>query len=121
MSIPPRSSPASRHDAVEHRHGKPGSVGRLEREGVLVHREHEAFAALLVLVHPLGGMPTLYGLRRFEDEDRWTDPDEPAAHAMHALHGDNWNDDRDSNGFALASRGEAARVAENREGLRDPG
>ncbi|HGW4092891.1 TPA: hypothetical protein ACNIDQ_000084 [Pseudomonas aeruginosa] len=81
--------------------GKPGIEGVLGREGVLTHSDTKGIAGLLLVIHPLGKEPEIYGLIRDEDIQRYKDSEEKLLDAFHMLVGSNWNDDLDSNGWNL--------------------
>jgi len=79
--------------------GKPGIEGVLGRKGVLA--ENSNIAALLLVVHPLGGARKIYGLKRDADNDTWQEDGEKLATAFFKLVGTNWNDELDTNGWCL--------------------
>jgi len=83
--------------------GLPGVEGTLEREGVLVNLNYEKVAGVLLVMHPLGKEPTMYGLRRYADAQCWDSKRPDLSTVFHALVGKDWNDDRDSNGWHLTT------------------
>lgn len=81
--------------------GKPGIEGFLGREGVLAHPHFKELAGLLLVIHPLGGEPRIYGLMREVDRDRFETSDVTLLEAFYSLVGTDWNNDVDSNGWRL--------------------
>lgn len=79
--------------------GMPGVEGKLCREGVL--RANPNIQALLMVIHPLQGKPAIYGLKRKNDDNRWAAELKTLSDAFFDLVEDNWNDDRDTNGWRL--------------------
>ncbi|ATE70795.1 hypothetical protein CNO08_05100 [Lysobacter capsici] len=79
--------------------GKPGIEGKLERQGVLA--ANKDIAAMLLVVHPSGESPLIYGLMREADEDSWQEEKRELAEAFFKLVEKNWNDDLDTNGWCL--------------------
>ncbi len=75
--------------------GKPGIEGTLDRIGVLSNPEFSDVLALLLVIHPWQQPPYLGGLIRSKDQDA------EFAEVFFALTRKNWNDEVDSNGFAL--------------------
>lgn len=81
--------------------GRPGIEGILSREGVLAHPHFKELAGLLLVIHRFDKEPTIYGLMRDEDRERFEKSDETILEAFYSLVGKNWNDDLDSNGWQL--------------------
>ena len=81
--------------------GKPSVEGVLGMEGIL--HAHPEIQALLLVVHGLGREPTIFGLKRESEEDRWLDELESLSDAFFRLVGNNWNDDRDTMGWRLTN------------------
>ncbi len=81
--------------------GKPGIEGPLGREGVLTHPDFKEIAGMLLVVHRLGKSPTIYGLMRDVDKERFGKSDVALLKAFYSLVGGDWNDDLDSNGWRL--------------------
>ncbi|WP_193314151.1 hypothetical protein [Xanthomonas sp. LMG 12461] len=79
--------------------GKASIEGQLDREGILC--AHAQIQALLIIVHPLGEEPTIYGLAREADTDKWLEELKPLGDAFCKLAGENWNDDGDTCGWRL--------------------
>jgi hypothetical protein len=79
--------------------GKPGVEGTLLRDGIL--EANPEIQALLLIVHRWNKEPTCFGLKRESDDDRWVAELGGLADAFHTLVGDNWNDERDTNGWCL--------------------
>lgn len=79
--------------------GKPSVEGSLGCEGIL--HAHPEIRALLLVVHTLNAEPTIYGLAREVDADRWLEDLEPLGDAFVRLVGNNWNDDGDTLGWRL--------------------
>lgn len=81
--------------------GRPGIEGVLGREGVLAHPHFRVLAGLLLVIHRLGKEPTIYGLMRDVDRERFEKSDVTLLEAFYSLVRKNWNDDLDSNGWHL--------------------
>lgn len=81
--------------------GRPGIEGALDREGVLAHPHFKQLAGLLLVIHRLGKEPTIYGLMRNVDRERFEKNDVALLEAFYSLVGKDWNDDLDSNGWHL--------------------
>lgn len=81
--------------------GKPGIEGILDREGVLAHPHYRELAGMLLVIHPLGKEPKIYGLMRDVDRERFEKSDVTLLEAFYSLVGTDWNDDVDSNGWRL--------------------
>jgi len=81
--------------------GRPGIEGVLGREGVLAHPHFRKLAGLLLVIHSLGKEPTVYGLMRDVDRERFEKNDVTLLRAFYSLVGNNWNDDLDTNGRCL--------------------
>ena len=79
--------------------GKPSVEGHLEREGVL--ESFPEVQALLLVIQPWNGEPLIYGLKRERDDDRWAGEFNSLANMFFKLVGKNWNDEDDTNGYAL--------------------
>ncbi len=84
--------------------GKPCVESQFDKCGILVDTEYSDIAGLLVVVHPLGRPPQVYGLFRNTDYGRWEE-DCPAGHdLLKILDGlvlGQWNDELDTNGWRL--------------------
>jgi hypothetical protein len=81
--------------------GRPGIEGFLGREGVLAHPHFKELAGLLLVIHRLSKEPTVYGLMRDADRERFEKSDATVLDTFHSLVGKDWNDDLDSNGWQL--------------------
>lgn len=81
--------------------GRPGIEGLLGREGVLAHPHFKELAGLLLVIHHLSKEPTIYGLMRDVDRERFEKSDVILLEAFSSLVGKEWNDDWDSNGWQL--------------------
>lgn len=81
--------------------GSPGIEGSLGREGVLAHPHFKELAGLLLVVHRLSKEPTIYGLMREVDRERFEKSDPTLLEAFYSLVDKDWNDDLDSNGWQL--------------------
>lgn len=79
--------------------GNPSVEGTLNRVGLL--EEYPEIQALVLIVQPWNDAPRFYGLKRESDKDRWCAELEALAKAFFALVGDDWNDELDTNGYAL--------------------
>ena len=82
--------------------GMPCLEGFTEKCGILADKEYSSIAGMLVVVYPLGSSPRIYGLYRGSDYSRWNDQDENLVLLLQRLTGEQWNDDRDTNGWQLA-------------------
>jgi hypothetical protein len=81
--------------------GKPGIEGLLAREGILVNSNHEDIAGVLLVVHSLEGEPNVYGLMHSTKDDHYESTNRDVLKTFRQLVGHCWNDEVDSNGFAL--------------------
>lgn len=81
--------------------GRPGIEGLLGREGVLAHPHFKELAGLLLVIHSLSKEPTIYGLMRDVDRERFEKSDVKLLEAFFSLVGKDWNDNLDSNGWQL--------------------
>ena len=81
--------------------GSPAIEGFLGREGVLAHPHFKQLAGLLLVVHSLSKGPTIYGLMRSADRERFENGHATLLKAFSSLVGNDWNDDLDSNGWRL--------------------
>jgi len=81
--------------------GKPGIEGFLGLEGVLAHSHFKELAGLLMVIHPMGEEPKIYGLMRTADMDRFGANNQAVITSFMALVGEQWNDELDCNGPQL--------------------
>lgn len=81
--------------------GRPGIEGLLGREGVLAHPHFKELAGLLLVIHRLDKEPTIYGLMRNVDRERFETSNVTLLETFYLLVGEDWNDDLDSNGWNL--------------------
>ncbi|WP_427501330.1 hypothetical protein ACQE3E_06195 [Methylomonas sp. MED-D] len=84
--------------------GKPCIEGVIQKLGILADEEFANISGLLVVVYPLGEKPSIYGLYRGADHDKWVDEGASFSGVLESLTNQNWNDDTDSNGWQLGGR-----------------
>lgn len=81
--------------------GSPCIEGTLEITGILEDENYSSIAGLIFAVYPLGGIPHMFGLFRAKDQERWSDEEDSVWPLLTELVGQDWNDDKDSNGWRL--------------------
>ena len=79
--------------------GKPGIEGFLDKCGIL--QEYDNIAGMLLMVHPMGRPAEIWGLFSQQRYIQWEENDPDVIRVLQTLTGNNWNDDVDSNGWAL--------------------
>lgn len=89
--------------------GKPAIEGLLSRTGILSDPDNDFVAGILFIIHPWGAPAQMLGLFRAEDMEAWDDAgarsgpgQSEVSTTLRQLLGDDWNDSRDTNGWALA-------------------
>lgn len=75
--------------------GEPGIEGYLEKLGILADEQFAEISGLILIIHPMSADPYLCGFIRSKDGET------EIAEIFYALTKQNWNDEFDSNGFAL--------------------
>lgn len=75
--------------------------GLLGRQGILVNPDYLCIEGLILVIHSLSAPPTLYGLWRSSNYHAWQDKMPDIAAVVRNLTGNNWNDEKDSNGWSL--------------------
>jgi hypothetical protein len=81
--------------------GKPAIEGIIDKCGILTDPDFNNISGLLFMVHPWGKNPEIWGLFRSTDYFQWEDKIPTVHMAISKLAQDNWNDDKDSNGWQL--------------------
>jgi hypothetical protein len=79
--------------------GKPCIEGYMDKAGALV--EHTCIAGILFMVYPWRFPAKLWGLFRSADMTIWRDGENSPFTTLFQLVQNQWNDDRDSNGWRL--------------------
>jgi len=81
--------------------GKPGTEGIFDKCGVLFDPEFDNIAGLLLMVHPWQRPTEIWGLFSSQRYAQWEENNPDIIITIRTLTGVNWNDDMDSNGWAL--------------------
>lgn len=81
--------------------GKPCIECIIEKNGILSDPDFNSISGLLFIVHPWEKKPELWGLFRYKDYSHWHDNLPSLATTIYKLTENNWNDDKDSNGWQL--------------------
>lgn len=81
--------------------GKPGIEGELGRAGILADPDFDSINGMLFVIHSMQDEPRLYGLLRSRERSAWEEFHPIFLETFYSLVGSNWNDELDSNGFAL--------------------
>lgn len=76
--------------------GKPCIEGRITKNGILADPEFDSIAGMLFIIHPLRKKSEIWGLVREKDCDAHDLMD-----VVVTITGNNWNDDKDTNGWDL--------------------
>lgn len=81
--------------------GKPSIEGIINKCGILADDNYADISGLFFMVHPWRRDPEIWGAFRSENYFQWEDSNPDLISALLSLTGNNWNDDKDSNGWQL--------------------
>lgn len=82
--------------------GKPCVEGLLTKLGILVDPDFDFVAGLVFMIHPWHRPSEIWALFRNRDWEKWNDDNSEMLSTLFALTGENWNDDKDNNGWRLS-------------------
>jgi hypothetical protein len=81
--------------------GKPGVESTMTKLGILSNPEYEDIAGILLMIHPWNEDSSVWGLYTYDKFISWVDNEPDIAKTLSSITGNNWNDDRDTNGWQL--------------------
>lgn len=81
--------------------GKPCVESILEKAGILVDPNFDMVSGILFMIHPWQRDTEIWGLYNYEKYASWNDSEPKIVETLMALTNDNWNDDKDTNGWQL--------------------
>ncbi len=73
----------------------------MTKEGFLVDHNSSDIAGMLFMIHPWDKEPEIWGLYTHDKYTAWRDNESTIYSTLHKLTENNWNDDKDSNGWQL--------------------
>lgn len=81
--------------------GKPGVESIMDKTGILNDPDYENIAGLLFMIHPWQRETEIWGLYKYERYVTWEEKNVALTNVLSAITVDNWNNDRDTNGWKL--------------------
>lgn len=81
--------------------GKPGVESIMDKTGILIDPDYENIAGILFMIHPWQREAETWGLYKYKSYSAWEEKNVTIIEVLSAITGDNWNDDKDTNGWRL--------------------
>ncbi len=81
--------------------GKPCVESTLKKNGILIEPDFNMVSGILFMVHPWRRDSEIWGLFDHNKFTAWNDNSPDVIETLLSLTGDNWNDDKDTNGWQL--------------------
>lgn len=81
--------------------GKPCVESILKKNGILVEPDFDMVSGILFMIHPWQRDTEIWGLYDHQKFTTWSDNTPAIVETLLSLTGDNWNDDKDTNGWQL--------------------
>jgi len=81
--------------------GKPGVESIMTKSGILIDPDYEYIAGILLMIHPWNKDTDIWGLYSYDKFTTWEDNEPDVMKTLLSLTGNNWNDDKDTNGWQL--------------------
>jgi len=81
--------------------GNPCVESTMEKSGILVDPDFDMVSGILFMIHPWQRDTEIWGLYRHERCATWCDSEPKVFKTLIALTKNNWNDDKDTNGWQL--------------------
>lgn len=81
--------------------GKPCVESIMQKSGILNDPEYESIAGILFVIHPWRKNSDIWGLYSYDKFITWEDNEPDVVKTLLAITGNNWNDDKDTNGWQL--------------------
>ena len=81
--------------------GKPCVESILQKAGILTDPDFDMVSGILFMIHPWQRATEIWGLYNYEKYASWCDTEPKIIETLVMLTKDNWNDDKDTNGWQL--------------------
>lgn len=81
--------------------GKPCVESIIDRYGILVDQEYDFVDGILFMIHPWQRNAEIWGLFSYDKYVSWKDNEPDIVNTLNSIVGNNWNDDKDTNGCIL--------------------
>jgi hypothetical protein len=81
--------------------GKPGVESIMAKSGILSDTDYKYIAGILLMIHPWNKDTDIWGLYPHDKFTTWGDNEPDVVKTLLSITGNNWNDDKDTNGWRL--------------------
>jgi hypothetical protein len=81
--------------------GKPGVETIMEKSGILNDPDYGYIAGILFMIHPWRKNSDIWGLYSYDKFTTWEDNEPDVVKTLFSITGNNWNNDKDTNGWQL--------------------
>lgn len=81
--------------------GKPCVESIIDQYGILAAQEYNFVDGILFMIHPWGKNTEIWGLFSHDKYVSWADNDPEIVNILNSIVENNWNDDKDTNGWRL--------------------
>jgi hypothetical protein len=81
--------------------GKPGVESIMEKSGILSDPDYEYISGILLMIHPWRKNTDIWGLYSYGKFVTWQDNEPDVVNTLLSLTGNDWNDNKDTNGWQL--------------------
>ncbi len=81
--------------------GKPAVESIMDKSGILIDPDYENIAGILFIIHPWQRGAEIWGLHKSQSYSAWEENNVKIIEVLSAITDDNWNDDKDTNGWRL--------------------
>jgi hypothetical protein len=81
--------------------GKPGVESIMEKSGILNDPDYGYIAGISFMIHPWRKNADIWGLYSYDKWTTWEDDEPEVVKTLLSITGNNWNNDKDSNGWQL--------------------